>query len=200
MVRSEYSQCLTAKSVWVAVVAIGALWVFLKMIGFGSGTPASAEILSPGTALTVRLVRPLTSEDMRLGDAFEARLISTEALRGTPAIPAGVHVEGRCVAARAGEGNGRPGYLRLALSGLRDARGHFFPLETTTLSLTGNWGFEPGYGAGQTLLTPRPVPQARTQGPSAVGSNAIEAVVTPEANLTFVLLRSAVIAGQLWPR
>ncbi len=200
MVRSECSQCTKARSVWLAVVAVGALCFFLRLIGLGSGVPAPAEVLAPGTALTVRLVHPLTSQNMRLGDAFEARLVSTEAPRGAPTIPAGVRVEGHCVAVRAGESEGRAGYLRLALSGLRDARGHFFPLATTTLSMTGNWGLEPAHEAGQTAPTQRPVPGVPTQDASALWSNAIEAVVTPGENLTFVVLKPAVIVGQLWGR
>lgn len=156
--------------------------------------PSSPEVLLPGTALTVRLIRPLTSQNARLGEAFEARVDSAQGINGTSSVPSSFRVEGRCVAVRAGERDGRPGYLRLALSGLWDAQGHFSPLETTTVTLSGSWEGEPGEKSQKTAsdVTAR----ASMKDPPSSASQPGEAVVAPEARLTFILLKPAVLPGQ----
>ncbi len=152
-------------------LAVGLFGVFLGLVAFGSSLPSPGPEFLPGTAFTVRLVRPVSSENARLGDVFEARLVATDSLKGSPVILPGTRVEGRCVAVRPGESEGRPGYLRLTLAGLRDAAGHFVPLETTTFTLS-------------------------TRNPSV--GEASEAVATPEKDLTFVLLKSAAAPRYGW--
>ena len=161
-----------------------------------SMAPSSPEVLLPGTALTVRLVRPLTSQSARLGDAFEAWVDSAQGINGAFPIPPKARVEGRCVAVRAAEGDERPGYLRLVLSGLWDSQGHFSPLETTTISLSGKWTTKPGQGAGEIAAASNALAQAKDAAVSASDSNQV--VVTPEESLTFVLLRPAVVPSRHW--
>ncbi len=185
-------------SVWIAVVAVGALLLMLRLMTLGFEALGSPEVIPPGTALTVRLVRPLTSQSARLGDVFEAWVVSARAAKGAPIVPQGAQVEGRCVAVRAGEGVGRPGYLRLALSGLRDPHGHFAPLETTTFSQWGSSAVEFGLESIEVPVRKAPPPQPETTHLPAPSQGSSDAVVTPEAPLTFVLLKPAEVAGRLW--
>ncbi len=180
----------------MAHLAVGALCFFVGLMILRSMAPSSPEVLLPGTALTVRLVRPLTSQSARLGDAFEARVDSAQGINGAFPVPPKARVEGRCVAVRAAEGDERPGYLRLVLSGLWDSQGHFSPLETTTISLSGKWTAKPGQSAREIAAASNALAQAKDAAQSASDSN--EVVVTPEESLTFVLLRPAVVLSRHW--
>ena len=167
----------------MVAVAAGVLCLLLRLMATGPGAWDKGGVIRPGTILTVQPARPLTSRSARLGDVFQARVVSAQAKDGGAVIPAGALVEGRCVAVRAGEGIAHPGYLRLALSGLEDAEGRFVPLETTTSSQLGNSILQASRGLGDT--SPRT---------SRATSN--DAVVTPESRLTFVLLKPAELAGR----
>ncbi len=160
---------------WLAHFGAGVLCFLLGLMILRSVAPGSPEVLLPGTALTVRLKHPLTSQNTRLGEVFEAWVDSAHGISGASPLPPSARVEGRCVAVRPGEGDGRPGYLRLVLSGLWDAQGHFAPLETTTVSLSGKG---PAHKAVQ-----------------SAAANA-EVVVTPDVSLTFVLLKPAVLSAR----
>jgi len=159
---------------WLAHLGAGALCFLLGLIILRSVAPGSPEVLLPGTALTIRLKHSLTSKNTRLGEVFEAWVDSASGISGASPLPPSARVEGRCVAVRPGEADGRPGYLRLVLSGLWDAQGHFAPLETTTVSLSAK-GL--AHKAAQSAAN-------------------VEVVVTPDVSLTFVLLKPAVLSAR----
>jgi hypothetical protein len=94
-------------------------------------------MIQPGTTLSVRLLRPLTSASAEPGQPFAGYVVSSEAARGSALVRPGTVVEGTCLAVRKASGHSRPGYIRVALQGLRDSEGRFAPLETTTFS---QWG------------------------------------------------------------
>ena len=177
----------------VAAIAAVALGLFIGIKVLGSLVSNPTELIPTGTALTVRLMRPITSQSARLGDTFEGRVVSVRIGDGAAVVLPGNRVEGRCVAVRPGEGAGRPGYLRLALSGLVDDEGRFYPLETTTFSLSGEWSTQPGTRSTQDSRSFKSRPVAH-QAPAAASSN--EAVISPDVNLTFVLFKPAVVRAR----
>ena len=182
---------------WVrtAIIAATALGLFASMRAVGPGSFGSTVTVPTGTTLTVRVARPLSSRSVHLGDAFEAQVVSTKTADGEPLLPPGVWVEGRCVAVRPGDNDGHPGYLRIALSGLRDSQGNLAPLETTTFSKWGKGPLEFGGAPGKSGPAKTVAPRA-SAGPPLVGAgDPSEAVVTPESPLSFVLVKPAEIKG-----
>lgn len=193
VIRSGSSETARRWLAWILAGVASTLLLFSGLKKVRSAAPDAAAVIPPGTALTIRLRHPLTSRTARLGDVFEAWVVSTKTPKGTPSIPLGARVEGRCVAAREGEADGRPGYLRLALSGLRDSRGHLTPLETMTFSV---WGSRALEAQSESAELAKPAPQMAREHSSASAGESHQAVVTPEASLTFVLLRPVAVAGQ----
>lgn len=190
MIRSGRLRGFWRSPTWLELMATGVVCWALGLITHRSATPTAAEVVLPGTTLTVRLAQPLSSHSARLGEVFDALVVSTTTLQSSAIIPAGTRVEARCVAARPEEDGGRPGYLRLTLSGLWDAHGRFYPLETTTLSQSGEESFEAGKGG----LPPSSGSQqqaARLEWPP-------EAVILPEVDLTFVLLKPLAVSPRGW--
>lgn len=178
---------LDANRTWMRVLgAVVVSWAF-ALIVFRLAAPAPADLALPGTALTVRLLRPINSHSARVGEPFQAVVVSTTAPKGSATIPTGTVVEGRCVAARPEEDGGKPGYLRLTLSGLWDNQGRYYRLETTALSESGDESLEAGHGALGSA------PDAGKG--SAQAEWPPEAVVSPEADLTFVLLKPLAVAS-----
>ena len=152
------------------------------------GSPRSTELIPPGTVLVIRLNQRLTSRTAHIGDRFKARLA---VVKGAASVHSGLWVEGECLAARKALPGRRAGYLRIALSKLRDRRGHTLPLQTTTLSQWGNQVLDFDTSLGAALKT-------GSQGPGlyltpATGSQ--EAVIRPEAQLSFVLIEPLVATG-----
>ncbi len=155
-----------------------------------SDTTGSMRVIPAGTTVTVRLLQPVDSRSAQAGDRFEARVVAVEPSSSAMVMAPGTRVEGRCVAARAAEYDSRSGYLRLALGGVRDPWGHIVPLEATTVS---QWGSEPlpyqesarsndlSRTAGHSDLAPALLSEAESS----------EAILTPDTDLTFVLLRPA---------
>jgi len=181
---------------WFAALV---LLAFCVLVGFRTswlGVSGPTEVMSPGTVLTVRLKRTLTSGEALPGDPFEARVVSIQATKGSAAPSPGSEVEGRCVAVRKEEGSDRPGYLRLALTGLRDSEGRLMRLESSTFS---QWGSDEELaGSGSAPELPR---VSRASTPSMLRALAKarprlarlaaspgEAVVTPESAVDFVVL------------
>jgi len=175
-----------------------ALLVFCVLVGFRTswlGVSGPTEVMSPGTVLTVRLERTLTSGEALPGDPFEARVVSIQATKGSAAPSPGSAVEGRCVAVRKEEGSDRPGYLRLALTGLRDSEGRLMQLDSSTFS---QWGGESDIEraeSGSASELPRVSrastpgrPPARTKASPGLSPSPGEAVVTPQSALDFVVL------------
>jgi hypothetical protein len=147
------------------------------------------EIMPAGTVLSVRLERTLTSSEALLGQAFKARVVSSQAAEGSAAPAPGSEVEGLCVAVRRGEGADRPGYLRVALTGLRDSEGGLMQLQSSAFSRWGGEGERPD-PATVPRVSRRPAKPGRLAASesrhTAPGSD--EAVVTPETPLNFVVL------------
>lgn len=182
------------RGTWTAIIAACALGVVIGFMAVGPGPFGSTVTVPTGTMLTVRVARPLSSRSVHLGDAFEAQVVSTKTADGKPLLPPGVWVEGRCVAVRPGDSEGRPGYLRLALSGLRDLQGNLAPLETTTFSKWGNGALEIAGDSGNSSAW-AVAPGREAGSASTRTANSSEAVVPPEAPLTFTLLKPAEIKG-----
>jgi len=191
--RFQGEKCVRGWLVLALAVAAGAGCFFLGLKTLWSGALASTEVIPPGTVLLIRLARPFNSENAKLGERFAASLVASLPVKGTAVIPPGTRVEGRCIAVRKGEGKDRPGYLRLALSGLRDSQGHLWPIETTTVSLWGKMHSRPASMENGEVAKP---PAAANPEPvSETPDERREAVVTPQEILTFVLLKSAVSVG-----
>lgn len=180
----------------VAALSAAGLWLFLALTTLFPGLLPTREIIPRGTVVTVRVAQALTSRSARHGDVFEAYVISTEGMDGAMKIPPGARVEGRCVAVRKGQGEGRPGYLRLALSGFQDADGHLSPLETTTFSQWGKSTVETGRGSTAAPSAERASARTALQVSAKSEGNPDEAVVTPRVALRFVLLKPATVAAR----
>ena len=188
------------KKVWhwalgMVASAIGVACLFSGRGSFWFGSVGSAEVDPPGTVLNVRLAHAVSSKTLRPGELFEGRIISTDSMRGTPAIPPGTRVAGRCVAVRKAEGQGPSGYLRLAISGLY-SQGNLLPVSTTTFS---QWGDRPIGLASYSALMATSEENAWGRVSESVeeqAGNSGEAVVTPEALLTFTLLEPVDMTGR----
>jgi len=116
-------------------------------------------------------------------------VVSSETVKGSAPVRPGTLVEGTCLVVRKAIDNLRPGYVRLALQGLRDSDGRFAPLETTTFS---QWGgpeqgnrdaVSNGKKIGDRLALPV---EAKT--PSNQLIPTVEAPLPPEETLKFVVL------------
>jgi len=149
----------------------------------------SSRLIPRGTVLRVQLDDPISSRTAQLGDRFYGHILSTQGADELALTLAGVRVVGRCVAARDGQPAGEPGYLRLVLSGLIDSGGHIAPLDTSTVSF---WGKQMvGSEAGAGLV--RGGSLARASGPARSAQPPEDAVAAPERQLSFVMLRPAVV-------
>jgi hypothetical protein len=171
------------------LAAGAAAWVIVGAETLWHPAAISAMVVPPGTTLLVRLTHPLNSRTARLGEGFEARVVSIAA-KGAPGIPLGARVEGRCLAVRAPSG-----YLRLTLSGLVDSQGHFFPLETTTVSWWGSRVVELSSQPTAFLYQESSPDRAGPLGIYAGAWKSADVALTPDSVLTFVLLKRAVMTG-----
>jgi hypothetical protein len=150
---------------------------------------ASSRLIPRGTVLTVQLDDPISSRTAHLGDQFYGRILSAQGADELALTLAGVRVVGRCVAARDGEPAGEPGYLRLALSGLIDSRGHIAPLDTSTVSFWGERVMTSEAAAG--LIRSAALAQGANVARSAQAPG--DGVAAPARQLSFVMLRPAVV-------
>jgi hypothetical protein len=151
-------------------------------------------MIQPGTAISVRLLRPITSASAEPGQAFAGYVVSSEAVKGSAPVRPGTLVEGTCLAVRRAADNSRPGYIRLALQGLRDSEGRFAPLETTTFS---QWG-GPEYGSRRALgegekIGDRLALPADGKASSNQFLASADALLPTEENITFVVLKPSLI-------
>lgn len=186
--RSKNGKKAWGWALLTAAIAIGVAYFFSGLRTFWSGTLRSAEVVPEGTILTIQVAHSLSSKTMRLGEVFEGRIISAESVKGAPVFPPSTRVRGRCVAVRRAEGQGQSGYLRLALSSVFDSQGNLSPLASTTFS---QWGDKPIGLASHCVQTDALSIESENVVPRA--GNSDEAVVTPEALLTFTLLEPAVV-------
>src|SRR5215471_9370766 len=172
---------------FVVFLPAGTLSLLLVVELLSHGLSSSRDLIPPGTVLVIHLRRALTSGTAHIGDQLEARL---EAVKGAAGISPDLAVEGRCLAARKAIPGNRAGYLRVVLSELRDGRGHRLPLRTTTLSQLGNevLGIDPSFGAPPKTANLHP-------GSYATGRGSREAVIRPEAELSFALVEPLDVTG-----
>jgi hypothetical protein len=124
------------------LLVLGVVGFFLRAGLVRSRT--TTEMIQPGTVLSVRFDRILSSSRVHLGESFEGRTVLPNR-GGSPEQSQSqreAEVEGRCVAVRRNNAS-RPGYLRLVLTGIRDQHGRTVPLATETVSL---WGASASQG------------------------------------------------------
>lgn len=181
----------SAKSVprwvpWTITLVLGMLCFGPELWMLWSG-PSGTGIIQPGTAISVRLLRPLTSASAAPGQRFVAFVVSSEGVQGSAHIHPGMRVEGVCVAVRRATANAQPGYIRLVLQGLRDSEGRFAPLETTTFS---EWGRPPrtGSGTGDHAASTGFRPAWPIAGSPQMVASA-EALLPTQENIDFVVLK-----------
>jgi hypothetical protein len=179
---------------WVVTLVAGGLCFYpgLKMLWLGPW--GTGQMIQPGTAISVRLLRPITSATAEPGQPFAGYVVSSEAVKGSAPVRPGTLVEGTCVAVRRATDKSRPGYIRLVLQGLRDARGRFAPLETTTFSQWGapNYGSRIAVGIGEKIGGRLALP---VEGKSSSNQllAAVDALLPTEENIKFVVLKPSLI-------
>jgi hypothetical protein len=151
-------------------------------------------MIQSGTAISVRFIRPITSASAESGQVFVGYVVSSEAVKGGALIRPGTLVEGTCLAVRRAAGNSRPGYIRLALQSLRDARGRIAPLETTTFSQWGapDHGSRRALGKGEKIGDRLALPVEGQASANQVLAS-VEAFLPTEENIKFVVLRPSLI-------
>jgi len=169
---------LTASMITLGVI----LALFVRRSLWGSGHRSDA--VPSGTIFVVRLTEPLSSRTTRLGDKFRGRL---DAVKGTAAVHPGLEVEGLCVAARKAVRGG--GYLRLALSKLRDREGHRLAVQTATISV---WGGPPEQHESAGAIDPGSTPADHRLTSAA---EMRDAALAPPAQISFMLIEPLIIAG-----
>jgi len=185
---------------WTATLLAGALCFYpgLRMLWLGPW--GAGQTIEPGTAISVRLLRPLTSANAEPGQPFAAYVVAAEAVKGSAPVLPGTLVEGTCLVVRKAGGDSRPGYIRLVLQGLRDSEGRFAPLETTTFS---EWG-GPDRGSGRALGNgDKPgsrlaLPIKGEASPNRLLAS-VDAFLPTEENIKFVVLKPSIIPPGFCP-
>jgi hypothetical protein len=92
--------------------------------------------LPEGTPITVRLQTAVSSASSHTGDSFEGALDDPIVIEGQTAVPRGVAVTGKVLAAKASGRLHDPGYLRIALVSLQ-VDGKPVAVETSSLFVKG---------------------------------------------------------------
>jgi len=179
---------------WTATLLAGALCFYpgLKVLWFGPW--GTGQMIQPGTAISVRLLRPLTSANAQPGQPFAAYVVAAEAVKGSAPVLPGTLVEGTCLAVRRAAGESRPGYIRLVLQGLRDSEGRFTPLETTTFS---EWGGPDrdsprAVGNGEKVGSRLSLPIAGNASSNQLLAS-VDALLPTKENIKFVVLKPSLI-------
>jgi hypothetical protein len=151
-------------------------------------------MIQPGTAISIRLLQPLTSANAEPGQPFAAYVVAAEAVKGSAPVLPGTLVEGTCLAVRRAAGDSRPGYIRLVLQGLRDSEGRFAPLETTTFSEWGgpDRGSRRAVGDGARVGSRLALPiEGKASSNQLLAS--LDALLPTEENIKFVVLKPSMI-------
>jgi hypothetical protein len=157
--------------------------------------PSGSGVIEPGTAISVRLVRPLTSANAKPGQPFAAYVVSSEAVKGSAHVVPGMMVQGVCLAVRRATTTLRPGYIRLVLEGVRDSQGRFTPLQTTTFS---EWGC-PYYDrseSGDNSANAGYRPSWPVAGSDAEIVASAEALLPTQENIKFIVLKPSPIPSR----
>jgi hypothetical protein len=180
---------------WVALcgtVAAGVTCFFVAWGGLSTQSLPATETIPQGTVLIVRLAHSLSSNNARLGQAFEGRVISAYSPKGPLLIRPGTRVVGKCVAVRRAEGGQRPGYVRLALFRIA-SEGSPSPVPATTFAKWGNRAIS---------FSTYPVPPRPTTGDEPLANSELgdesdaashEAVITTDESLSFTLLQPLIL-------
>src|SRR5438477_13180137 len=74
------------KWLWVTILGLLAIGLSFGLRTLWRDFSPSAEFMSPGTVLSVRVDETLTSSNASPGDVFEARVVSARAVKGS-AVP-----------------------------------------------------------------------------------------------------------------
>jgi len=179
---------------WVVTLVAGVLCLYPGLRMLWSGPGETGQIIQPGTAICVRLLRPITSANAEPGQPFAGYVVSSETVKGSAPVRPGTLVEGTCLVVRKATDNSRPGYIRLVLQGLRDSEGRFAPLETTTFSQWGGpeqgnrYAVSNGERVGSRLALPI---EGKASSNQLLAS--VDALLPTEENIKFVVLKPSLI-------
>jgi len=179
---------------WTVTLVAGGLCFYPGLRMLWSGSWGTGQMIQPGTAISVRLLRPITSASAEPGQLFIGYVVSSEAVKGSAPVLAGTLVEGACLAVRRAADNSRPGYIRLALQGLRDSEGRFAHLETTTFSQWGgsHRGSHPDVGNSEKIGDRSTLPvDGKTSSSQLLAS--IDALLPTEEDIKFVVLKPSLV-------
>ena len=179
---------------WTVTLAAGGLCFYPGLRMLWSGPQGPGQMIQPGTAIWVRLLRPITSASAEPGQPFAGYVVSSAAVKGSAPVRPGTLVEGTCLAVRRATDKSRPGYIRLVLQGLRDSQGRFAPLETTTFS---QWGGPDhssriAVGIGEEIGDRLALPVEEKASSNQLLA-AIDALLPTEENIKFVVLKPSLI-------
>jgi hypothetical protein len=179
---------------WTVILVAGGFCFYPGLRMLWSGSWATGQLIQSGTAISVRLLRPITSASAESGQPFAGYVVSSEGVKGSALVRPGTLVEGTCLAVRRAAGNSRPGYIRLALQGLRSADGRFAPLETTTFS---QWG-GPDHGSPRAVAKGEEIGDRSILPMAGEASSdqllaAVDAFLPTEEDIKFVVLRPSLI-------
>jgi hypothetical protein len=151
-------------------------------------------MIQPGTAISVRLLRPITSANAEPGQPFAGYVVSSESVKGSLPVRPGTLVEGTCLAVRRASGLSHPGYIRVVLQGLRDYEGRFAPLETTTFSQWGGSDFGSCHDVGNgEKMGDRLALPVKGKALSNQLLAPADALLATEENIKFVVLKPSLI-------
>jgi hypothetical protein len=179
---------------WVVTLVAGVLCLYPGLRMLWSGPGETGQIIQPGTAICVRLLRPITSANAEPGQPFAGYVVSSETVKGSAPVRPGTLVEGTCLVVRKATDNSRPGYIRLVLQGLRDSEGRFAPLETTTFSVWGgpDRGSRRAVGNGERVGSRLALPiEGKASSNQLLAS--VDALLPTEENIKFVVLKPSLI-------
>ena len=85
---------------WTVTLVAGGFCFYPGLRMLWSGPWGSGEMIQSGTAISVRLLQPITSASAQSGQAFAGYVVSSEAVKGSALVRPGMLVEGTCLAVR----------------------------------------------------------------------------------------------------
>ena len=179
---------------WIATWVAGGLCFYPGLRLLWPGPSGTGQMIQPGTAISVRLLRPITSASAEPGQPFAGYVVSSEAVKGSAPVRPGTLVEGTCLAVRRASDHSHPGYIRVVLQGLRDPEGRFAPLQTTTFSQWGgsDLGSCRAVGNGEKVGDQLALHVEGKASPNQLVAPA-DALLPTEENIKFVVLKPSLI-------
>jgi hypothetical protein len=85
---------------WTITLLASSLCFFPGIRTLWSGPWGTGQMIQPGTAISVRLLWPITSASAKPGQPFAGYVVSSEAVKGSAFVRPGTLVEGTCLAVR----------------------------------------------------------------------------------------------------